>query len=105
MRWVFVILCIAPFAAFAQQAERPAPKSFKELYPPMPGVEYYCTDSFGARVELGHVICVTASCQTWMARCEMAVSNGTAMWRKLQDGCPTASLGVRDRLEALKNTL
>lgn len=72
----------------------------------MPGVEYFCTDSYGERVEIGGVICVSASCQTWMARCEKAHSNGTAMWRKLQDGCPAADAGsVLARLEALKHTL
>lgn len=71
-----------------------------ELYPPLPGVEYYCTDSVGDRVEVGQVICITASCQTWMARCEMTASNRMAIWRKLQDGCPGVS--VQGRLQRLK---
>ena len=62
----------------------------KELYPPMAGVEYYCTDSNGQRVELGQVICITASCQTWLAKCDMSLNSPT--WRKVQDGCPAVSL-------------
>ena len=100
MARLIVILLLLPAWAFAQDAERPQPKSMAELYPPLPGVEYYCTDSEGARVELGDVICITASCQTWMARCEMTASNRMAMWRKLQDGCPAVS--VFDRLQALQ---
>jgi len=103
---ICLAVLLAPMAVETQQAQSPTPKSFSELYPPMPGVEYYCTDAQGSRVELGQIICVNASCQIWMARCEMAVSNGTAMWRKVQDGCPVA--GANDtlkRLQALKNTL
>lgn len=89
------------------------PKSFSELYPPLPGVEYFCTDASGDRADLGAVICVTASCQTWMARCEMAASNRMAMWRKVQDGCPAVGLdtdltsgqGPLARLHALKQAL
>ena len=82
----------------------PTPKSFAELYPPLPGVEYFCTDAEGQRIDVGGVICITASCQTWMARCEMTSSNRMAIWRKTQDGCPGASLdaGLLNRLEALQ---
>lgn len=96
MRPVLTALCLCPIAALAQ--ERPAAKSFEELYPPLPGVEYYCTDSDGARAEIGQVICVTASCQTWMARCELAASTRMAMWRKVQDGCPAVELSPAERL-------
>ena len=102
-RFLILALCF-PAWAYAQDAERAQPKSLAELYPPLPGVEYYCTDSVGARVEVGEVICITASCQTWMARCEMNSSNRMAIWRKTQDGCPGASVapGLLDRLEALQ---
>ncbi len=107
MRRLLVIALCFPVWAFAQGAERPAAKSFTELYPPLPGVEYFCTDSEGQRVDVGDVICITASCQTWMARCEMAASNRMAIWRKTQDGCPGAALdgSVLDRLEALQPIL
>ncbi|MCG6902340.1 MAG: hypothetical protein LJE68_06615, partial [Rhodobacter sp.] len=67
------------------------------------------------RVEVGGVICVTASCTTWMARCEMAATNRMALWRKMQDGCPGAALGdlggigspesLLSRLQSLKPTI
>ncbi len=92
MKGLIVLCVLIPFGALAQEAQRPTPPPLAELYPPLPGVEYYCTDSQGDRVDLGGVICVTASCQTWMARCEMTASNRMAMWRKVQDGCPGVSL-------------
>ena len=67
--------------------------------PPLPKIELYCTDAQGERRELGEVICITASCQTWMAKCDMSLNN--VMWRKLQDGCPTADL--RTRIRTLMN--
>jgi hypothetical protein len=61
--------------------------------------DYYCTGSNGERYELGEVICITASsCQVWLAKCDMSLNN--PMWRKVQDGCPTASL--LDRIHALQ---
>lgn len=95
---------LIPACAFAQESVPVKPKSFAELYPPLPGVEYFCTDSTGGRVEVGGVICITASCQSWMARCEMTSSNRMAIWRKTMDGCPGATLqgSVLHRLQALK---
>lgn len=94
MRYLWVICLLAPFAAEAQTST--------QLYPPLPGVEYYCTDSYGDRVELGSVICVTASCQTYMVRCEMVAQGNMAMWRQVQHGCPTV---FYDRLKALQPSL
>ena len=55
----------------------------------------------GERRELGEVICITASCQTWTAKCDMSLNN--VMWRKLQDGCPAASVdpSPSERLQRL----
>ncbi|MEL6168183.1 MAG: hypothetical protein AAFR35_05805 [Pseudomonadota bacterium] len=77
-----------------------APAAAEELYPPLVS-DYYCTDSSGSRVELGDVICIQASCQTWMARCEMSLNN--PMWRKVQEGCPAveAMPSLLDRLQRL----
>jgi len=89
MKRLLVLIGLVPQIAAAQG-----------LYTPPPGVEYYCTDAAGHRAEIGHVICITASCQTWMARCEMTANNNMAMWRKVQDGCPGASaLGRLQRVE------
>jgi len=91
---VFLVAILFTGPALAQEA---GTKSFAELYPPMPGVDYYCTDADGLRYEIGQVTCITASCETWMAKCDMSQNNTT--WRKISDGCPTASL--LDRLRAL----
>ena len=87
----FAFLCLAT-AGHADER-----KTFSELYPPMPGVDYFCTDAHGARYELGQTICITASCQTWMATCTMSLNNPN--WRKISEGCPVA--GLLDRLRAL----
>lgn len=58
--------------------------------PPLRPIEYYCTDAEGKRHELGDVICITTSCYSQLARCGMSLNNPA--WRKLQDGCPGASL-------------
>lgn len=92
-----LLIALFPLTAAAQDAPVPAQEP---LYKPLPGVEYYCSDQDGARVEIGQVMCFTASCQTWMARCEMSRNNNVTMWRKLQDGCPGVSLP--ERIERLK---
>ena len=93
LRW-FAAVLIAPTLAWAGDEVAKAPGEFV----PMDGVEYYCTDASGRRVELGQIICITAGCQTWMAKCDMSVNVTT--WRKTQDGCLAASL--MDRLKAFK---
>lgn len=54
--------------------------------------DYFCTGADGRRHELGEVVClVNNSCSdTWLAKCDMSLNN--PMWRKVQDGCPAASL-------------
>lgn len=104
MKWLLISALLLPGWAIAQDVvpapDKPTPKTMAELYPPLPGVEYYCTNSDGQRVDLGGVICITASCITWMARCEMVSAGNMAIWRKTQDGCPGATLF--DRLQGLK---
>lgn len=66
-----------------------------------PGIQrldLFCSGPKGERHEIGTVICITASCQTWMARCELSQNNVT--WRRIQEGCPGVSLA--DRLQALR---
>ncbi len=87
-----ILALLLPAGAAAQDADTGAEQETAGAYPGLPGVEYFCTDSRGGRMELGETLCITAGCNTWMARCEMAVNNNLAMWRKLQDGCPGASL-------------
>jgi len=104
MKWLLTSVLLIPVWAFAQDNGPSAPKSFADLYPPLPGVEYFCTNAEGQRIEVGSVICITASCNTWMAKCEMTSSNRMAIWRKTQDGCPGAGLdgSVLGRLKDLQ---
>lgn len=91
---MLVPLLLMPGLAWAQEAQT----MDRNGYMPMPGVEYYCTDETGQRKELGEVICITAGCDTWMARCDMSLNN--PMWRRIQDGCPGVSL--YDRIKAME---
>lgn len=89
-----VILLVVPSLSLAG-GFKPRDKTANAQPPRV--IEPYCRDSNGNRQELGTVICVTASCMTWMARCDKSLNVTT--WRKIQDGCPAAS--VLDRLMAL----
>jgi hypothetical protein len=84
-------LLLLPGLAPAEEA--PAPFTG---YPPMEGVDYYCNDRDGIRHELGEVICVTAGCDSWTARCDMSLNSPT--WRRIGDGCPGASLQLSPNL-------
>lgn len=48
-------------------------------------VECYCTDTSGARVELGQMICLQVDGRMFMAQCQMSLNS--PMWREIQDGC------------------
>ena len=58
--------------------------------PPLPKIEFFCTDASGGRREIGEVMCIATGCQTYLAKCGMSLNNPA--WRKIQDGCPGASL-------------
>jgi len=53
-------------------------------------VECYCTDTQGARVEMGEMICLRVDGKMFMARCAMSLNVPT--WRKVSDGCLSSSL-------------
>lgn len=53
-------------------------------------VECYCTDSNGARQELGDLICLRVDGKMFMAQCQMSLN--VPMWRKISDGCLSSSL-------------
>ncbi|MCB1336326.1 MAG: hypothetical protein KDK10_02325 [Maritimibacter sp.] len=59
-------------------------------YTPMPGVECYCTDSVGARVEMGETICLSVGGRNFLARCEMSLN--VPMWRDIGSDCLGAGL-------------
>ncbi len=54
-------------------------------------VECYCTDRGGARVEMGQTICMQVDGRMFMAQCQMSLNS--PMWREVQEGCLSSSLG------------
>lgn len=59
-------------------------------------VECYCTDKSGSRVELGETICLQVDGRMFMAQCQMSLNN--PMWREVEQGCLSSSLGSGDQL-------
>ena len=64
-------------------------------YPSGKTVECYCTDSVGARVELGETICLHVDGRMFMAQCQMSLN--VPMWREVQQGCLSSSLERDDQ--------
>ncbi|WP_299965641.1 hypothetical protein [uncultured Roseobacter sp.] len=54
-------------------------------------VDCYCTDTGGARIELGQTICLQVDGRMFMAQCQMSLN--VPMWREVQQGCLSSSLG------------
>ena len=54
-------------------------------------VECYCTDTQGARVELGEQICLFVNGRAFMALCDMSLN--VPIWRDTGTGCISSSLG------------
>ena len=75
----FVCLCSAAGPAFADMT-RPSQRV----------IECYCTDTSGARVELGETICLHVDGRTFMAQCQM--STNVPFWREVAQGCLGAAL-------------
>ena len=48
-------------------------------------IDCYCTDSKGARVELGEMICLRVDGRMFMAQCQMSLN--VPMWREIEEGC------------------
>ncbi len=65
-------------------------------------IECYCTDTQGARVELGEEICLFVNGRAFMALCEMALN--VPIWRDTGSGCLSSSLG-QDTLQFSKPVL
>lgn len=53
----------------------------------------YCTDSTGARIELGETICLVVDGRMFMAQCQMSLN--VPMWREVQKGCLSSRLDRR----------
>jgi hypothetical protein len=58
---------------------------------PAPGVSWpdcYCTDSRGARVEIGERACLVINGRAMLARCDKALN--VTIWRETGEGCVSA---------------
>ena len=53
----------------------------------------FCTDTSGARVELGETICLQVDGRMFMAQCQMSLN--VPMWRDIGEACP----GLAQRLD------
>ena len=53
-------------------------------------VDCYCTDTQGARVELGETICLFVDGRAFMAQCDMSLN--VPIWRDTGAGCLSSSL-------------
>ena len=53
-------------------------------------VDCYCTDTQGARVELGQSICLTVDGRAFMAKCDMSLN--VPIWRDTGEGCLSSDL-------------
>ncbi|MGR3321067.1 MAG: hypothetical protein ACU0DK_03950 [Pseudooceanicola sp.] len=50
----------------------------------------YCTDTSGARIELGETICLQVDGRMFMAQCQMSLN--VPMWREIREGCLSTAL-------------
>lgn len=53
-------------------------------------IDCYCTDTSGARVELGETICLHVDGRMFMAQCQMSLN--VPMWREVAEGCLSSRL-------------
>ncbi|PJE25929.1 hypothetical protein SAMN06297129_2271 [Pseudooceanicola antarcticus] len=63
----------------------PAHLARSQEAPPLKPVECYCTDSRGARIELGETICMSVGGRSFLAQCQMSLNN--PMWREVGPSC------------------
>ncbi|MCV2891715.1 hypothetical protein [Lentibacter sp. XHP0401] len=55
-------------------------------------VDCYCTDTSGARVELGESICLHVGGRMFTAQCQMSLN--VPMWRETSDGCLSSQIQI-----------
>ena len=56
-------------------------------------IDCYCTNTSGARVELGETICLQVDGRMFMAQCQMSLN--VPMWREISEGCLSSRLQDR----------
>lgn len=72
----------------------PAPAALSDVTSPSgKTIDCYCTDTSGARIELGQTICLRVDGRMFMAQCQMSLN--VPMWREVQQGCLSSSLEQR----------
>lgn len=49
------------------------------------GIDCFCTDRLGNRVELGDYICMQVDGRSYIAQCQMSQNN--PMWREIAPSC------------------
>jgi len=67
-----------------------SPAHADATYPGGRVIECYCTDSTGARVEMGQSICLTVNGRSFTAQCQMSLN--VPMWREINAVCLSSSL-------------
>lgn len=87
MRHLAILLCLA------------SPAAADVTGPGGRVVECYCTDTAGARVELGETICLHVDGRMFMAQCQMSLN--VPMWREVQAGCEVSGLNPAPDLPPL----
>lgn len=53
-------------------------------------IDCYCTDTQGARVDVGESICLHVDGRSFIAQCQMALN--VPMWREVSPSCLSSSL-------------
>ncbi|WP_380058603.1 hypothetical protein ACFE33_07575 [Falsihalocynthiibacter sp. SS001] len=86
MKGLSVIFALIGTITVADTSRQPAEA------PPLPQISCYCTDTSGARVELGETICLLVNGRRFTARCEMSLNN--PMWREQSEGCLSSALSI-----------
>ncbi|MDG1354384.1 MAG: hypothetical protein P8P70_14690 [Sulfitobacter sp.] len=79
MKRFALLLALAPCAATADV-----------VTPQGRTIDCYCTNTSGARIELGETICLQVDGRMFMAQCQMSLN--VPMWREVQQGCATSQL-------------
>ncbi len=83
LRIAVILAGLAPAAGTAGEVFVPPPPKEGYSYP-----ECQCSNR-GEMLPMGALACLNVDGQTFLARCEMSLNNPT--WRRVQDGCPSAS--------------
>ena len=88
MKRFALLVALVPLAAQAQEIKQAKT------------IECYCTDSGGARIELGESICLQVDGRMFTAQCQMSLN--VPMWRETQNGCLSSGLSRSVAPDTLK---